>query len=348
VAAPLFFFHGSDEFLLERSVQQEAAACGPAANLEIVDGRVHSSEEWDRLLGRLGDGLSTPPLLAPSGAVWVREASFLAVAPAAGEEAAIETFFSLLERAGRWSVPVFISASRVDRRLRTVKRLTAWPAAIVLEVPGSGPRDLEPFLAKELQRRALAMSPAVAAYFLELVGGPARSIFSELDKLELAIHPGRTVFRNDVEAVCCAGLVDNFFAPVEAYYERDEPALAREMRRFLAEKGEPRALLAALQSRCRMLLQMKALTTLGVPPGQGRGPSTQAAKEHIKRHCLFADGSEVFSQNAFYLRNLAPQLSRWTLESLEHARASFLEIFQQLLRPEVRSPGWWLSMLALP
>ncbi|MDR3117410.1 MAG: hypothetical protein LBT98_02470 [Puniceicoccales bacterium] len=342
-APSIALYHGEDEFLVERALLRAARQGNGAHPPEVLRGSIHSAGDRDRFLQKLAEALATPPLLNPGRALWIKDLPLLSAAPPAGDDGVVDAFFSLLDGAVRGRVPLFLSASPVDRRLRAFKRLVAHPAVANHPVEG-GPAGRERFLAEDLERRGLAMAPSTRLYLLELVGGPARLLAGELDKLELALHPRRTATERDVAAICCEGSVENCFALTAAYFERSEASFVRELRRFLGERGEPRVLLATLQGHCRTLLQLKALEALGAWPA-----SPDAALERAKRHCPFlARGEGIFAQNSFYLRRLTPQLRLWSLAELERARRSFLEIFLQLLQAADRSTGWWLCALALP
>jgi DNA polymerase-3 subunit delta len=330
--------YGADEFLVECRtdflLDDLISSYGPCTP-EILSGFSSAAADLTILLDRVRESMATLPLFESKRVIWIRGVQFFSPTASAGSAEIIEKILEQISRASEWSVAVFISASPVDRRLGIFKKfLAATDAYEVLASEG----DAVEFLLQEMAReKKFTFDEKVHRFLLEKLGTNTRRAASELEKLDQYLGPRRIISREDVEAVLCDGAEGNFFEILDAFYSRNGPAFEKLVWAFLHGKGEPRVLLAAMQSRNRILLQMKALRQMGRWKVDGRGTPVRALLEQAREEVNFPDfpqmekdSCNIFSQNPWYLRRVGEQLVTFQMKELVEIQLSLVEIFEAL------------------
>ncbi|MDR2668019.1 MAG: hypothetical protein LBB38_03195 [Puniceicoccales bacterium] len=321
---------GDDDVLVGRRAEELIGDC----QAEILSGRVLSAKDMKNLAAALREAVMTPSLFGGSGCVWVRSAIFLGCALCAEAAAQFEKICETLKLARDLGVAVVLSASPVDRRLRTFKMLKAICRTAV-EVVG-GQEGAEIAFADGARHFGLQFDFHGRRLFLEKIGQCARNAYVELEKLDIYLGERRIVCAEDVAAVVCESNCDNFFEPVDAFYGRDLPEFEAALRKFFGGGGELRAVLAALQSRNRVAMQLKAVAAVTssrgrISPHELAGALDRAKKMQSLPLPNGADFADVFSQNRWYLCRVLDSVERFSLAELLRIQIALRKLFSDAI-----------------
>jgi DNA polymerase III delta subunit len=308
------FVYGDDAFLVGREIESRVhAAVGDS--VEALDGGAPPKS----LCGFLRTALGTLSLFGPQG-IWIKSPAFVQKAPAEQDESFVADLLDILEGAHGSDVPIFISSCTVDRRLKAFKKLVKWSDAH--EVLGDG----EAFLDGEIKRRRLNFPGPLRRKFLQKTGGDLQFIDGELEKLQLHGDPDQPVAECDIDDLVCTGPEDRFFEPIDAFFSRNWHRLRDVM---AGGEWESRALIAAFQSRVRLLIQLKAANL--------RNFSKQVLDRWVQRmkiQPLPFSGKQspcVFFQNPYYLSRLHDAVDAFSLPDLAYVQRRFTQLFQAQL-----------------
>jgi len=175
--------------------------------------------------------------------------------------------------------------------------------------------------------------PDVPEVLVGRVGESTRMVLMEAEKLAIYVGPGGTVKARDVLFIVPPFGEGEFFEPIEAFAARDLNWALESLERYFFNESSCRPLIAALQNRIRLLIQVRSLadsgdiklTATGIPKGQfevamGRHGATfgSAAKS----------SANVFSQNSWYLTTqVAPAAFHYTLSELIDLQLACTECF---------------------
>ncbi|MDR1437818.1 MAG: hypothetical protein LBI69_02040 [Puniceicoccales bacterium] len=325
------FVFGSSEFLIERRVHELAEKSWGTAPTDTLSGNLGSSAEaYRKFIQLLREAVATPPLFGGRQVLWIRSLAFVEKAPAEENEKYVDEIFQLLARIRTVSVPCIISSQNVDRRLKYFKQLTK--ECIVHEIPKEDRVTVENFFHGEIRRRHLHMSHQLGELFLRKVGGHLRIMDTELEKLQL-YDDGKTPIDADTIAyLTCRGLEENFFEPLEAFYERRAQKFCELVEYYFAIKGDVRTLIAAFQGRNRTLLQLKVM---------GIGSHT-SLKQRLQKNIQLLrisplDGVEnrtnlsLYSQNPWYLLRIVKNTDAFTVDKLLSIQKTTVRIFEKII-----------------
>lgn len=339
------FIAGSDDFLVQRKAAQEwnalCTAVGDADAAETIDGHAGTVDDVSRAVSQFISAVQTVSMFAPNKAVWFKGINFLAdsvTGRANGTLAEIERLQALLENFDSQNVHVLLSAAPVDRRKKAYKWFTSAGNATFLE-SGTDAQTVIALVQDEAKAFGTRFSAEAAAILAEKVGKNTRMALEETRKLAtyLGATGGEITAAMVTELVPALGESD-FFETTEAFFELNlEWTLAAIQRHFFAG-NESRSLLAGLQNRNRLLIQLKALLASGAIRGR---VSKQSLDNTAKRHAHYfhgiseKTGLNLFTQNPWYLAKLSGLLDRLTLRDLLLFQEAFRDAFIAVInRPD--------------
>ena len=154
------------------------------------------------------------------------------------------------------------------------------------------------------------------------VGQSTRLVVTESEKMVTYVGPGGTVREADVMLMVPRFGEGDFFEPIEALMARDLDWGLASLERYFFNEDSGRPLLAALQNRLRLLIQIKVLaeagefrlSEAGLPKGQFE---TASSRHGAKFGSAAKSSANLFSQNAWYISNkVAPAAACFTLSEL--------------------------------
>ncbi|MDR2664548.1 MAG: hypothetical protein LBB14_03430 [Puniceicoccales bacterium] len=328
------FLYGDDGTLVQRRAEEIIEGKlrrSPDCQLEVFIGRPSSLPEFQKFADLLSDALATLPLFSSEKCIWVKSIAFLAEPLAEESVALLEQLAGQLARAKEFGLTVVLSASPVDRRLRPFKLLKSHCQSV--EVEGNGRDAAEIALDHGAEALGLSFDFSARRTFLAKVGPDAAPVNSELEKLAAYLSGRREVTADAVREIAYEMPREDFFEPIEAFYRRDISNFAIALRHFLGADGEPRALLSAMQSKNRSLLQLKAAQMSGAwNVSCGRIPSraTLERARSLRTVPLLEGTDDVFSLNPWYLGRLSECLALFDLAELVRLQGALLDIFEFL------------------
>lgn len=128
----------------------------------------------------------------------------------------------------------------------------------------------------------------------------------------------------------------DFFEAAEAFFKGDLPWALEALHRHFFAGGDARPILAALQNRNRILLQVRALVDSGdvrVGP-RGLDGLAKAAATHGPRFVGVTEKSSfnLFTQNAWYVGKLAGESRLPSLRRLIDNQQEFIVAFEEIIR----------------
>jgi DNA polymerase-3 subunit delta len=311
VNCKLLFVYGSDDFLVDRRARvlyDAHCESGEIFNFE-------PKSDVRRFIGEVCEHLITVPMFTATNSAWIRGINFFYGAES--EEVKI-CISGLLDRIKRLDCgAVIISACPVDRRTKLFKELSQ--LAECYDVTDASSESSGEFIRGICAENGVKISDEAAASLQSLLGKDARMTQLELEKLASYIGEDRdTITLGDVNLLVDPANGGEFFQQIESFYSPNIDEKLSAIKRYFYFTGEARPLIAGLQNRTRIMIQLRALVD-GNRIQLGR-PMSKTQLENLSK--LFnANVSEknsynVFAQNTWYLGKLLGSLERYSLHRL--------------------------------
>lgn len=182
------------------------------------------------------------------------------------------------------------------------------------------------------------MKRSTQEILLNKVNANARLLLEETRKL--ATYLGEE--GSEITAKLIEELVPNFgegdfFETTEAFFSRNLKWTLEALRRHFFAGHDARPVIASLQNRNRLLIQLKALIDGGEIQIGGRGISKpgfeQAAAKYKDRFDGLSDKSNfnVFTQNLWYMGKLVSERQLPTLKRLIDHQGEFIKAFEEIV-----------------
>ncbi len=353
-AKPFLFLCGPDDFLVNRLGREryEALAADAADEFshEVVNGFATNVGEVAAAVNRLREAAQALSLFGGKRVVWLKDVNFLADTPtgrAEGTLQAVEELQAILGGLNPAEVAVVVTAAPVDRRRSFIKwcEATADYTFVGDEEKGGG-SALEQVALAEAAAQGVTIAPDALALLLAKVGPNARLLVEELRKLATYAEPaagpgpgaGGAITEAHVAELTPNFAKGDFFEAAEAFCRGDlKWTLAALHRHFFAGE-DARPVLAALQNRNRLLLQLRVLLDTGEVRLGARGVDKAAFERAAAAYQdRFAGATEkspfnVFTQNLWYLGKLAGTGELPPLRRLIDNQQEFVNAFEEIIR----------------
>lgn len=339
------FIAGDDEFLVTRSGKELfakiSAEKGESCTPELIDAQAHNVSEVETAIQRFNESVQTRSLFGDSKVIWLKNVNFIsdnATGKTEGAKQQLAWLLEILSSLDPKATTVLITAFPVDRRRKEYKALQTLSESTFLESDGPGRDVLIDTLCKDLE---LTLARDAKELLVAKTGGQARLLEQELNKLRTYLGtPGRIDASLILEHVPDASESD-FFEVAEAFYKKDLRLSLDALKRHFFNNKEARPLLATLQGRNRLMIQLRALLDAGTLRLSARGidkNSFEAAQKAYATHFGGDDhktNTHVFTQNLWYLGKLAEQAQQFPLRTLITFQGEFARAFEYILaRPQ--------------
>jgi len=370
------FICGQDDFLVDRKGKErfEAMAADVTDELsrEIISGFAGNVDEVGAAVNRFREAVQTVAMFGGKRAVWLKDVNFLADTVTGRAETTIQLVDDLrqvLEAVNPAETTVLVTAAPVDRR-RTFPKWCEKNADFTL-VGGDeeGGDALAAVVLAEARALGATLGPGAIELLLAKIGANSRLLIEEVRKLAsyasqpAAAPPGGAkegavvISEADVAELSPNAAEGDFFEAAEAFGSGDlRWTLAAFQRHFFAG-GNARPVIAALQNRNRLLLQVRALLDAGEIRVGPRGVDGLAAAAALHRERFGEAAAEksaynVFAQNPWYLGKLAgsaqlPSLRR-LIDNQQELVAAFEAIIDRPHGQEEVMRDFAIRCLALP
>lgn len=249
----VFFFFGSEEFLLKEKVQNQFGdqiLNMDQTSLEVLDGTVTSLEE-------ILASIQTPPLFASQKFVWVKNFKMLERGHSKNEDEFINALKTGLPEQ---NILIFTN-TKVDQRLKMVNELKKvshceevgasqeWYKEQTREILGSYHKKIHP-----------------EAYDLlcDLIGSDPAKFVKELEKIVTYIGPLKTeIEAKDVLAIASPNYEQPFFRFVDELLFGKISLSLKTLRQLMLQGENAIGLVTYLLNNLRLLLQARSLTHEG-------------------------------------------------------------------------------------
>jgi len=277
---------GADSLLAERALEELLSTRVGEDRSQAVEVLSGDEVSWGRVL----DAARSRSLFVTRRAVVVRRAESLKGEPSG---------LSDLLDAETPGVSLIFMITKVDRRRNPWRELLE-RARVVGAEPLKG-QALRGFVAEELRRRGLRLTPDGLQELIERVGQDLRRLIGEIDKLEAFREGGEALSAEEVSRVLGRGLAQPMYLLSDAVAERDR-ARTLELLESLIEGGEKAEwILGSLHRSLRQVRATLALQQAGVP------------REEMARRLGLPP------KLAFKLRGLQSAARRWSERDLRAA-----------------------------
>jgi DNA polymerase-3 subunit delta len=344
-AQPRFsFVCGQDDFLVGRLGQERfaAIAAGVADEFarEVIDGFAANVGEVEAAVNRFREAVQTLGMFGRR-AVWLKDVNFLADTVTGKAESTlklVEDLQQILETVNPEDTAVLITAAPVDRR-RSFPKWCERNADFALAGGDSEDADALGGLAiAEAKALGATLEPAALQLLLARVGANARLLVEEVRKL--AAFSGGAISEAHVAELTPNAAEGDFFESADAFFSGDLTWTLAAFHRHFFAGGDARPILAALQNRNRILLQLRALLDSGevrIGPRGIEGLSAAGSAHAAKFGEAAGEKSSfnVFAQNPWYVGKLAGAARLPALRRLIDRQRAFVEAFEEI----VRRPG---------
>ena len=349
---------GKDEYLVDQDgracFEKAKKAAGADAEAEVISGQIIRVEDARPLEVQFTESVKTLSMFGGKRVIWLRNFNLVSDSVQAKSEDVKESLANMLKVASEAdaSVSIVISANPYDGRRKDLVNLKAEATDFILHSApskgqydkGEGQADAQMALAVErLKSLGVKFDRGVPEVIVGRVGQSTRLVLGECEKLATYVGPGGTIKQSDVLLLVPTFGEGDFFEPIEALAERDLKWGMESLDRYFFNEDSSRPLLAALQNRLRLLIQIRCLADSGdfrlSEAGLPKGQFEAASARHGPTFGSAAKSSvNLFSQHPWYVSNkVAPSAARYTLAELVDLQLACADCFDASNRGEDES-----------
>lgn len=344
-AKPFTFICGDDDFLVSEKGKEwfaeQSKDLMDDLSKEVVDGRASNIAEVEAAIERFTSAAQTLSLFGERKVVWLKDVNFLAdnqTGRAQGTLDLLEDLKTVLGSFDAKSVGVLITAQPVDKRRSFYKWCQKNSDFTVIAGGKDARQTCAMLISQECEKSGHTMDRDAIDLLIGKVNGNTRLIVEETRKLLTYTGEGT----EPISARLVTDLVPNFgdadfFEAADAFYSLKLEWTLEALRRHFFTVNESRPLLGSLQSRNRLLIQLRVLLDAGAIRLGDRGipkSDLEAAAQTFGHY--FGDVQEksnlnVFSQNPWYLGRLAETALKVPLKKLIDFQIAFTEAFEAII-----------------
>ncbi len=341
-APPFSFVCGSDDYLVGRLGRERFEAMAKevtdAFAQEVISGFAANAGEVETAVNRFRDAVQTLGMFGKR-AVWLKDVNFLADSVTGRAESTlrlVDDLRQILEGVQAADVAVLLTAAPVDRRRSFLKWCEKQADFTLAGGEGDGAEALAGTALAEAKALGASFGAGALELLLSRVGANARLVVEEVRKL--ASYAGANpIAEEDVAALTPNAAQGDFFEAADAFFSGDLSWTLAALHRHFFAGGDARPILAALQNRNRILLQLRALLDAGqvrLGPRGIDGLAGAAAAHGGKFGATLGEKSSfnVFAQNPWYLGKLAGGTAPPSLRRLIGNQQEFVVAFEQINR----------------
>jgi DNA polymerase-3 subunit delta len=307
-----FFIAGSDRFNV---AQKSTAIVNSFSGYAIEEFNSDATKIAEAVaeLRQINDALKTLPLFAARKMIWYKNVDFLSDATIGKSEdvlAWIQAVQRTLENGPE--VGFLLTATTIDRRQKVIKWFLENCRAEILDEPKKS--GCERHVSEKIKHAGKKITPDAFDLLQRRSNHDLQLMDGELEKLLLYTDGKDRIEIRDVEAIVIDLHRGDFFEAIDVFFENNREKFFHTMERYFLHQEEGRPLLAALQNRVRLLLQLRQFYD-----GDGLIRVDKNALEDLKLKyqdiCSTAPGS-IFTQNPWYLGKLLGIAKQYPLDRL--------------------------------
>jgi DNA polymerase-3 subunit delta len=336
------FVCGQDDFLVGRMGRERfedlSGKTPDEFSREIVNGFAANVAEVETAVNRFREAVLTVPMFGGRRVVWLKDVNFLADTVTGKAETTLQRVGDLqevLQSVNPEETAVLITAAPIDRR-RSFPKWCEKNADFALADGGGDADALGAVVQAEARSIGVEFGPGALELLLAKIGANTRLLVEEVHKL--AAHAdGSTIDEASVAALTPNAAQGDFFETADAFFSGDLQWTLAALKRHFFAGGDARPVLAALQSRNRILIQLRALADAGDARVGPRGvDGLQKAADVYGARFGDAAGEKssynVFTQNPWYVGKLAGAAALPSLRRLIDNQREFIGAFEEIIR----------------
>jgi DNA polymerase III subunit delta len=337
------FICGQDDFLVGRMGKDRfaelAGETGDEFSREVVNGFAANVDEVESAVNRFREAVQTVPMFGGRRVVWLKDVNFLADTVTGKAETTlsrVEDLQQLLQSVKPEETAVLITAAPIDRR-RSFAKWCEKHADFAL-ADGDGDADsLGAVVQAEARSIGVEFGPGAMELLLARIGANTRLLIEEVHKLATHAADGGKIEEASVSELTPNAAQGDFFETAEAFFSGNLQWTLAALKRHFFAGGDARPILAALQNRNRILIQVRALADAGEAKVGPRGvEGLQRAAESFGGNFAEAAAEKssfnVFTQNPWYVGKLAGGGRLPPLRRLIDNQREFVDAFEEILR----------------
>ena len=343
---PFTFICGDDDFLVcEKGKEwfaEQTKDLMDDLSWEVVDGRAGNYAEVNSALNQFRSAVDTRSMFGERKVVWLKDVNFLADSVTGRAQGTLDLLDDLkpfLDGIDPSSVGVLITAQPVDRRRIFFKWMNSTADFTALEAGKNAAEACANLIVEECDKVGAKISRSAIQTLVAKVNGNTRMIVAETRKLCTYVGEGGEEIseRLVLELVPNFGDAD-FFEATDAFFSLKLGWTLEALRRHFFTNNDSRGLLGSLQSRNRLLIQLRTLMDAGAIKvgyrGIAKGELEAAAQTYGRHYGGHSEKSNlnVFTQNPWYLGRLADTAQKVSLKKLVDFQIAFTEAFEAIIR----------------
>lgn len=342
------FVAGPDDYLVSRSAKEIwAELCSGIDDdfsQEIISGHVGKVEEVEAAVNSFRDAVQTMGLFGGRRVVWLKGVSFMADTVLGRSETtqkACEDLQEILDGINPEEVGILITASPVDRRKRFAKWIEkngAYLATGGMDSKGKGGEALVGVLQEECANLKVKIDRQAVEVLISKVNGNSRLLLEEARKLATYLgEDGATITSKLIEQLTPNFGEGDFFESTEAFFSRNLEWTLDALKRHFFAGNDARPVIASLQNRNRLLIQIRSLVDGGEIQVGPRGIAKPGFERATEKYASFYAGLNkksnfnVFTQNLWYMGKLAGEGKLPTLKRLIDHQQEFIRAFDEIV-----------------
>lgn len=273
---PVHLLYGEEGYLVEDTARKLIGKIIPEAQrefgVEVLSGPAVT-------VAQFAGSLSTMPLFGGGPrAVWARGCRLFR-----DKETADAVRALLPEKGG--GTTLVITEERADKRLSLYKEIekrgVACEFPCLSDTDDSHLRSLHALVSARLKDGGHEMNRDTLLYLVQLVGTDLRTVFAEVEKLDLHTPQGAKIGRGEVDLLVSPSREMQAFQLADAVMSGSAGRSLAMLRRLLTQGVHPLQILATLTRRTRFLLQLKEVMGEAGLRGASGYPAFKAALERV-------------------------------------------------------------------
>lgn len=279
--SPIYLVHGNEEFPVDQFARGMVKSLCPGAEsdgvLTTLRGDVDTVEAAVEVLKRTMTEIQSFSMFGDKNVTWLREVKFLTgrlyTSPEVKE--AVERLLTVLENGlGPEQILVvsvagkLAAASKVLKRMRALGGVAEFSKA---DKPWEAAKEDVAALRAQLSGKGIQAPTAVMEAFADRVGGDARMLVQEVEKVDLYLGDRRTLTLEDLDLMVSPMREIAGYTFGDAVARRQLSRAMQLLQQMEIQKASPIALIAQLHNQFREMALYRSLMAKGLARLERRG-----------------------------------------------------------------------------
>ena len=343
-SAKFAFICGDDEFLVSDRGQawfeEETKGIADDLSKEVIDARGNNLEEVSQIVDRFIEAIQTQSMFGEKKIVWLKAVNFLANTQTGNAKGTLELLGhlkSVLESIDTQAVSVLITASPVYKVRSFYKWCIKEGDSEIIDSNKDNTARIEEKIQQTCTELGIKIGQEAIQLLNDKVNGNNRLITMEIDKLTTYVEQGGTITEELINEMVPNFGEGDFFEATDAFFSGQLEWTLEALKRHFFTQTESRPLLGSLQSRNRLMIQLRILKDSGeLGSGLQRISQNDLVRISGKFREHFDESApksnlNVFTQNPYYLGRLLKDVNHFTLKKLIDFQIAFAETFEAIV-----------------